>query len=81
VQQRHAEQGFQTADLVAERRLRDVQPRRRSSEMPLLGDRYEIAQEPQVKLIDRRNLPIEVQIVLDVRRRGPDTGLRTTEDL
>jgi hypothetical protein len=38
---------------MAERRLGDVEPLRRTSEMPLLGDRDEVTQEPQIELIDR----------------------------
>lgn len=55
---------------MAERRLRDVQPLGGPPEVSLLGDRDEVAQKPQVELIDRRNLPISTQFVLDVGVAG-----------
>jgi len=58
---------------MAERGLRDVQPLSSPSEMTFLRDRDEVAQESQVELIDRRNLPIRAVFVLDLRWHAPDT--------
>ena len=44
VEQRLAELGLEAADLLRERRLRDVQPRGGAAEVPLLGDGDEVAQ-------------------------------------
>ncbi len=46
-----AEQGFQGADLVAQRRRRDIEARGGTREMQLLGDRDEI---PEVAEFHRR---------------------------
>src|SRR3712207_8129111 len=43
---------LQRLDLLAERRLRDVEPRRRAPEMQLVRDAQEIAQVPQ---LDRKS--------------------------
>ena len=48
VQERLAELGLEAADLLGERRLRDVKPRGGSAEMPLLGDGDEVAQMPEL---------------------------------
>jgi hypothetical protein len=64
-QQADTELLLEPPDLVAERRLGDVQPCRRSSEMKLLGDGHEVLDEPEVKAFDRRNLLIVRQPVFD----------------
>ena len=48
VEQRLAELGLEAADLLRERRLRDVQPRSGAAEVPLLGDGDEVAQVPEL---------------------------------
>ena len=47
IEQRNADRRFELTDLLAERRLRRVQPRRRAREVQLLGDGHEVAQVPQ----------------------------------
>jgi hypothetical protein len=64
-QQADTELLLEPPDLVAERRLGDVQPGRRSSEMELLGDGHEVLDEPEVQAFDRRNLLIARKPVLD----------------
>ena len=44
VEELHADLGLQARDLLAQRRLDDVQPLRRASEVELLGDRGEVAE-------------------------------------
>ena len=51
-----------------------MEPLRGATEMTPLGDRDEVAQEPQIELIDRWNLPIREQSVLDLRPRTTETG-------
>ena len=46
-QQLDAERRLERLDALAQRRLRDVQPRRGAAEMQLLGDGHEVAQVPQ----------------------------------
>jgi hypothetical protein len=46
VKQPHAELSLETADLVAERRLRDVQSLRGTAEVELLRDRNEVLDQP-----------------------------------
>src|SRR5262249_50066756 len=46
--------GFQAVDLFAERRLGDVHPLGGAGEIQLFGDRYEIAQVPQVSVHNRQ---------------------------
>lgn len=72
-EQRHPEQGLKPPDLMTERWLRDVKPRGGPAEVTLLGDRDEVAQQSQIELIDRRNLPISGVFVLDLARSAPDT--------
>ena len=48
VEQRLAELGLEAADLLRERRLRDVQPLGGAAEVPLLGDGDEVAQVPEL---------------------------------
>src|SRR5690349_4117451 len=47
VQEHHAELGLELADLLAHRRLGDVQPLCRAAEMQLLGDGDEVAEMSQ----------------------------------
>ena len=47
VEQRLAQLGLEAADLLRERRLRDVQPLGGAAEVPLLGHGDEVAQVPQ----------------------------------
>ena len=46
------ELGLEAADLLGERRLRDVQPLRGAAEVPLLGDGDEVAQLSQLHVTD-----------------------------
>src|SRR3954469_14122196 len=47
VEQPDAELGLQRADLLAQRRLLDVEPPRGAGHRAFLGDRYEITQMPE----------------------------------
>jgi Cu-Zn family superoxide dismutase len=58
---------------MTERWLGDVKPRGGSSEVTLLRDGDEVAQQSQIELIDRRNLPIRPGFVLDLSLSAPDT--------
>jgi hypothetical protein len=79
---------LEPADLMTERRLGDVEPRRGTPEMKLFSDRDEVLDEAQVRPFDRRNLPIQRQPVLDValplgddvtrRRLGNHQSVRST---
>ena len=46
--ERHPELGLEAADLLRERGLRDVLPRRRAREVALVGERDEVAQLAQI---------------------------------
>ena len=52
-QQLAADEPLERADLAAERRLGEVQPRRRAAEVELLGDRDERAQVPELDAVGR----------------------------
>ena len=58
VKQRHAELLLESADLVTQRGLGDVQPLGGPAEVKLLGDGDEVLHEPQVQAFDRRSLVI-----------------------
>jgi hypothetical protein len=49
VQQRGAELVLELPDLAAQRRLRDVQPRRGAREVAFLRDRDEVGEPPQIR--------------------------------
>jgi hypothetical protein len=50
VEELDAELPLELADLLAERRLRDLEALRRAAEVQLLGDGDEVAQPPEVEL-------------------------------
>jgi hypothetical protein len=68
LKQRDSELGFEAADLLAERGLRDVQSLGRAAKMELLGDCDEVLDEPEVEAFHRRSLLIGGQLVLDFAR-------------
>jgi hypothetical protein len=69
-EQWRAELVLELADLVAQRRLRDVQARGRAAEVELLGDGEEVAQQARLE-VDRRRLSVGDDWVLDGREVQP----------
>ena len=65
VQQRLPELGLEAADLLRERRLRDVQPRGGAAEVALLGDGDEVAQVPELHGRVRDSYPRHSQSTRD----------------
>ena len=63
-----AELALERADLLAQRRLRDMQPRRRPMEMQLLGHRDEVTKMPQL----HRRHPTPARAMRDNPPRMPD---------
>jgi hypothetical protein len=67
-EQTHAERLFELSDRGAQRLLRDVEPRRRTREVELFGDRQEVPQLAQVDGgldLDRR--PASGRLVRHIR--------------
>jgi hypothetical protein len=56
-EQRRAERVLELADLVAQRRLRDVQPRGGAAEVEFLGDGQEVAEQARLE-VDRPRLSV-----------------------
>jgi len=71
LEQSHAELLLELTDLLAERRLRDVQSCCGAAEVKLLRDGHEVLHKAKVDSFDRRNLPTDRQPVLDVRSLSP----------
>ena len=63
-EQLRAEGALELADLVAQRRLGDVEPRSGAAEVELLGDGQEVTKQARLK-IDRPRLSIAWRQVLD----------------
>jgi len=85
-QERHSELRLEPPDLLAERRLGDVQPLGGAPEVEFLGDGHEVPHEPQIKLIHRYSLPVAAGLVLDFtgfaaenRRRSDESEAAVTD--
>jgi glc operon protein GlcG len=74
LQQRHAQLTLQPPDLLAERRLCDVQPLRGAAEVELLSRGDEVFNEAKVEPVDRYSLLMRRQLVLDFGLLGPHSS-------